>query len=211
MTGVMITVEMGVETLNINLSVVQCIQASYAERIFQLVSRYDIDPARIHFELRESAATTNIDGLKLFVNTMRERGFGFSVDDYGIGYSNVHSIFSLDVSMIKIDRTILWEAQVSDIGRIIMESSVSMIKRMGKKILISGVETKEQIDFAGSFGVDYVHGFYFSNPFSQNEFIGILKATQLARIEEQRELLRKTGLRIEEAHSGMECQTAILW
>ena len=181
-----IPVEMGIETLNVNLSGIQCTQPSYAERIVQIVSRYDIDPGRINFEIMESAATTDFDGLEAFIQILREYGFHFSVDDYGIGYSNVHSIFSLDVDVIKIDRTILWKAEQTRVGRIIMENSSEMIKRMGKKLLISGVESKVQVDLANEFGVDYLQGFYFSNPVSQTEFIGILKATRLARLEEQR-------------------------
>lgn len=204
-----IPVEMGVETLNINLSVVQSIQPNYAERIIQQVSQYDIDPKRISFEIVESAATTDFEGLSAFVRTMRAKGFRFSVDDYGVGYSNVHSIFSLDVDVIKIDRTILWEAEQSEIGRIIMESSVDMIKRMKKKILISGVENKAQIDFSGEFGVDYLQGFYFSNPVSQSEFISILKATQLARIEEQRALAANAAMSSFLANMSHEIRTPI--
>ncbi len=204
-----IPVEMGIETLNINLSVIQCIQPSYAERIIEIVSKYDIDPCRINFEITESAATTDFEGLKQFVKTLYEYGFHFSVDDYGVGYSNVHSIFSLDVDVIKIDRTILWEAEQTGIGRIIMESSVSMLKRLGKKILISGVESKTQIALASEFGVDYLQGFFFSNPISQNEFINILKATQLARMEEQRALAANEAMSSFLANMSHEIRTPI--
>ena len=204
-----IPVEMGIETLNVNLSGVQCTQPSYAERIIQIVSRYDIDPGRINFEIMESAATTDFDGLETFIHILREHGFHFSVDDYGIGYSNVHSIFSLDVDVIKIDRTILWEAEQTKVGRIIMESSTDMIKRMGKKLLISGVESKAQVDLAGEFGVDYLQGFYFSNPVSQTEFIGILKATRIARMEEQRAIAANEAMSNFLANMSHEIRTPI--
>lgn len=204
-----IPVEMGIDTLSINLSVVQCIQPRYAERIIQQVSRYDIEPRRISFEITESAATTDFAGLSAFVGTLRGHGFRFSVDDYGIGYSNVHSIFSLDVDLIKIDRTILWEAEQSETGRIIMECSVDMIRRMGKQILISGVESKAQIDLANEFGVNYLQGFFFSNPVSQSEFIGILKATQLARMEEQRVLAANAAMTSFLANMSHEIRTPI--
>ena len=204
-----IPVEMGIETLNVNLSSVQCTQANYANRIIQIVSRYDVDPERINFEIMESAANTDFEGLKSFITTLKDHGFHFSVDDYGIGYSNVHSIFSLDVDIIKIDRTILWEAEQTKVGRIIMESSTEMIKRMGKKLLISGVESKAQVELAQEFGVDYLQGFYFSNPVSQNEFIGILKATRLARMEEQRAIAANEAMSNFLANMSHEIRTPI--
>ena len=204
-----IPTEMGIETLNVNLSVIQCIQSNYAERIIDLVSKYDISPSRIAFEITESAATTDFNALRAFVEKLREKGFKFTVDDYGVGYSNVHSILSLDVDIIKIDRTILWEAEQSETGRIIMESSVAMIKKMGKQILITGVETKPQIDLAHEFGVDYLQGYYFSNPISQNEFIGILKATQIARFEEQKALAASEAMSNFLANMSHEIRTPI--
>ena len=204
-----IPVEMGIETLNINLSTIQCTQPSYAERIIQIVTRYNIKPESINFEITESAATTDFEGLESFIGILRAHGFHFSVDDYGIGYSNVHSIFSLDVDVIKIDRTILWKAEQTKIGRIIMENSTEMIKRMGKKLLISGVESKAQVDLAEEFGVDYLQGFYFSNPISQNEFIGILKATKLARMEEQRAIAANEAMSNFLANMSHEIRTPI--
>ena len=204
-----IPVEMGIETLNVNLSAIQCTQPSYAERILQIVSRYDVNPERINFEIMENAATTDFDGLEVFIKTLSGHGFHFSVDDYGIGYSNVHSIFSLDVDVIKIDRTILWEAEQTKVGRIIMESSADMIRRMGKKLLISGVESKAQVDLAQEFDVDYLQGFYFSNPVTQNEFISILKASKLARIEEQRAIAANEAMSNFLANMSHEIRTPI--
>lgn len=204
-----IPTEMGIDSLDVNLSVVQCIQSNYADRIIALVSKYDISPSKITFEITESAATTDYAALRDFVTRLRSHGFRFTVDDYGVGYSNVHSILSLDFETIKIDRSILWEAEQSETGRIIMDSSVAMIKRMGKKILITGVETKQQVNMAADYGVEYLQGYYFSNPISQNEFIGILKATQIARFEEQKALAASEAMSSFLANMSHEIRTPI--
>lgn len=204
-----IPTEMGIETLNVNLSVVQCLQPTYADRIIDMVSKYDIAPSKLAFEITESAATTDFDSLRKFVVKLKEHGFRFTVDDYGIGYSNVHTMLLLDVDIIKIDRTLLWEAEQSEMGQVIMDSSVAMIKRMGKKILITGVENKTHIEIVGKFGVDYLQGYYFSNPISQNEFIGILKATQLAKFEEQKALAASEAMSNFLANMSHEIRTPI--
>ncbi|MBR1391398.1 MAG: EAL domain-containing protein [Lachnospiraceae bacterium] len=204
-----IPTEMGIETLNVNLSVVQCIQPTYADRIIDMVSKYDIAPSKLAFEITESAATADFDSLKEFVAKLKAHGFRFTVDDYGIGYSNIHMMLLLDVDIIKIDRTLLWEAEQSEMGQVIMDSLVAMIKRMGKKILITGVENRLQIELVGKFGVDYLQGYYFSNPISQNEFIGILKATQLARFEEQKALAASEAMSNFLANMSHEIRTPI--
>ncbi|MBO4847340.1 MAG: EAL domain-containing protein [Lachnospiraceae bacterium] len=204
-----IPIEMGIETLNINLSVVQCIQSQYADHIKDIISRYDIDPSRITFEIMESAASTDLRSLTTFVNKLRDFGCGFIVNDYGMGYSNIHSIFNMNIDTVKIDKSILREAVNSDIGRIILDSSISMIKKIGKKIIISGIEDQNQVDMAVDMGIDYLQGFYFSNPISQNEFITVLKATKLAKMEEQKAIASNEAMSSFLANVSHEIRTPI--
>ncbi|MBO4337441.1 MAG: EAL domain-containing protein, partial [Lachnospiraceae bacterium] len=204
-----IPAEMGVETIHINLSVVQCMQQNYAARIKDTVSTYNVDPSQINFEIMESAAAADFETLREFVNELREAGFTFSVNDYGIGYSNIHSVFHLGIDSVKIDKSILREAGQSETGRIILESSVSMIKKMGKKIIISGVENQGQVDMAEKLGIDLLQGFFFSNPVSQNEFINILKATKLAKIEEQKAIASNEAMSSFLANMSHEIRTPI--
>ncbi|MCR5655754.1 MAG: EAL domain-containing protein [Lachnospiraceae bacterium] len=204
-----IPMEMGVSTININLSVVQCLQENYADRLIGVISKFDVDPSKIDFEISETATTANFLGLKAFIKKLRDFGCRFSVDDYGIGYSNAHSVFSLDVDSIKIDRSMLWDAEEEEVGGIIFESSINMFRHLGKKIQVAGVETKQQVDYAIGFGVDYLQGFYFSNPISQREFIAILKGTQLARQEEQRALAANEAMSGFLANMSHEIRTPI--
>ena len=183
-----IPTEMGVTAIGVNLSVSQCMQPAYAERIMGITSKYNIDPQKIVFEIKEAAAVTDFELLKKFIAEMRNYGFRFSVDNYGIGYSNISTTFSLDIGRVKIDKSLLWDAEKSQNGKIILESTLDMIRRLGKEIMLTGVESEAQIAIAQELGVGYLQGYYFSNPLSQNEFISILKATQLARFEEQKAL-----------------------
>ncbi|MCR5686361.1 MAG: EAL domain-containing protein [Lachnospiraceae bacterium] len=204
-----IPTEMGLDTLNINLSISQCMQTGYAGRIIDIVSKYNIAPSRITFEIKESAASTDFNTLRRFVTALREKDFNIAVDDYGIGFSNIHFLTNLDVETVKIDRTVFWEAEQSDDGRIIMDSYIAMLKKLNRQIFITGVETKSQIDLAAEFEVNYLQGYYFSNPVSQNEFIGILKATQLARVEEQKALAASEAMSTFLANMSHEIRTPI--
>ena len=77
------------------------------------------------------------------------------MDDYGTGYSNMHSLFSLSFDIVKIDKSILWDAENSELGEIILESCIHMIKQMKRKILVEGVETKKHVEKLKKLGVDY--------------------------------------------------------
>ena len=50
-----------------------------------------------------------------------------------------------------------------------------MIKKMGLKIVVEGVETKEQFDYLESLGVTYIQGYYFSKPIESEEYLRFLE------------------------------------
>ena len=86
------------------------------------------------------------------------------MEDFGTGYSNVESIFALDFDVVKIDKSILWAATESETGRIVLHSSIRMIRDLQRKILVEGVEKAEQVELLKEMGVDYMRGYYFSKP-----------------------------------------------
>jgi EAL domain-containing protein (putative c-di-GMP-specific phosphodiesterase class I) len=108
-------------------------------------------------------------------NDLKKEGFLFSMDDYGTGYSNMKALASMNLDCIKIDKSILWEAQKSDLGFIILENSIRMIHQMKRDILVEGVETEEQIKLLEPLGVNYLQGFYFSKPVPKDKFLEIVR------------------------------------
>ncbi|MDO4863752.1 MAG: EAL domain-containing protein [Ruminococcus sp.] len=163
-----------VEAINVNLSVLQCMKPGFVQSINREADKYGIDRSRINFEITESVAASDYDQLSQIVSELKRSGFRFSLDDYGTGYSNVMSIFSMDLDIIKIDKSILWSAVDHELGRILLENTVRMIKQMGRKVLVEGIETEAQLNLLREVGVDYLQGFYFARPLPKDEFLKLL-------------------------------------
>ena len=51
---------------------------------------------------------------------------------------------------------------------------IFMIKKMGLKIVVEGVETKDQLEYLCNLGVDYIQGYYFSKPIKEQEYLEFL-------------------------------------
>ncbi len=165
----------GVVNINVNLSVLQCMKPGFIRNINRIVEQYGIKKRSINFEITESIAADDYRILSKVIKQLKDDGYLFSMDDYGTGYSNVSAIFSLNLDVIKIDKSILWGAEKSKLGMIVLENTIRMIRQMGKKILVEGVETKEQIELLRKLGVDYLQGFYFSKPIPKDEFIQLIE------------------------------------
>ena len=166
---------LGLTTIGVNLSVLQCVQPGFADRMKGIVARFGVDPAKINFEITESVAANDYGALDAVIRELKAGGFTFAMDDYGTGYSNMQSIFALDFDLVKIDKGILWSAEKNAIGRAILDNSVRMIREMRRKILVEGVETEEQIRLLAKLSVDYLQGFYFSKPVPKDEFVALAR------------------------------------
>lgn len=166
---------LGMEFIEVNLSAVQCMQHDLAEYILDTVSNYGIDGSQINFEVTESVAVQNEEVLLRSMNKMREYGVTFSMDDFGTGYSNLQKIFSMGYDIVKIDKSILWASDEDFSARVLLESTIQMIKDMDRRIVVEGVETKEHLDILTDLGVDFLQGFYFSRPLAEDEFIEFVR------------------------------------
>ena len=162
---------MGLSFIEVNLSTVQCMHKNLPIVFKNTLEQYGLGTKSINLEITESAAINSKDTFHQTIKDLRNLGFTFSLDDYGTGYSNASYIFDMDFEIIKIDKSILWEAEKKASAKIILQNTVRMIKEMKMKILVEGVETEEQKNLVAGLGCDYCQGYYFSKPVPAKEFI----------------------------------------
>ncbi len=165
---------LGIDHINVNLSVIQCMQAGFAERIKEIVESYDIDPSMVTFEITESVAARDYKFLAGVMGTLKGCGHRFAMDDFGTGYSNMHSLVALDFDVVKIDKSVLWDAEKSESGLVVLTSAVSLARNVCCDVLVEGVETKAQVELLHSLGADYYQGYYYARPMPKEEFASFL-------------------------------------
>lgn len=162
------------DCINVNLSVIQCLQNGFVEHILKLVDEYGIDHSYINFEITESVGAEDYFTLAKVAHDLKISGFHLSMDDYGTGYSNMEGMFELEFDIVKIDKSILWNADKSERGRSLLVNSIRMIKDLGCEVLVEGIETKEHVELLQQYDVDYMQGFYFSKPIPKTLFLDYL-------------------------------------
>ena len=169
--------ELGLDYIEINLSIAQCIESNLSEKILDLLTRYSVSPDKINLEITETSQEVNYDVIEHNVNALFEKGVSFSLDDYGTGYSNILRLAKLPLDIIKLDKSFVDELDKPGMKTVISET-ISMLKKMDKKILIEGVETYEDFDYFRNAGCDYVQGFYFSKPLTKEALFEFLKGEE---------------------------------
>ena len=174
----------GIEKIDVNLSVMQCMQRSMAESLLSIAQSYKVDLKHINFEITETAAADYPEVLKQNMLQFDEAGIELSLDDYGSGYANMNYMISLPFKMIKIDKGIVWAAFSSPKVMMALRATITMIKSLGMTVLAEGVETEEQKTWLEENGCDFLQGYYFSRPVPQEDYIQLLE-TQITENPEK--------------------------
>lgn len=169
---------MGLKYIEVNLSPIQCDQESLTDILIEIMKKHNIDPAAINFEITETANTQFTEGSMAMKNmlSLSHYGVAFSIDDFGSGFASMDHLFQLPVKLVKIDRSILWEAMENENAMTVLKNTFRMIQELHKEVLVEGIETKEMQDILLSYGCNYMQGFYFSKPLPEGDFLEFIRA-----------------------------------
>jgi EAL domain-containing protein (putative c-di-GMP-specific phosphodiesterase class I) len=166
--------EKGIEYIDVNLSVVQCMQDDLHERFLAIMDEYRLPYHCINLEITETAAVLSTESLRNNMNCFMEKGVNFSLDDYGTGFSNTASIIEYPFHTIKLDKSMLWSSEESNKAMCALEHMIAMIKAMQMELICEGVETFAQATMLERMGCDYFQGYYFSKPVDGATFLDVL-------------------------------------
>ena len=109
------------------------------------------------------------------IKEMYQHNILFAIDDFGTGNSNIAFIRSFENLKVKIDRTFVPVDTANLKDRIILEAFVKMFVDQGLKLIVEGVESREQIHYLKTLGIAGVQGYYFSHPMTIDELILFIK------------------------------------
>ena len=162
---------LGINYIEVNLSVVQCEYAGLANDYIAIMEEYHIDPSWINMEITESANNVARGNMLRNMEKLQEYGVKFSLDDFGTGHSNLNYIMEMPVDIVKFDRKMVTSYFKDGKAKYVMDAAMSMIKGMDMEIVSEGIEDENQLNVMNDLGIHYIQGFYFSKPLPQNEFI----------------------------------------
>lgn len=164
---------LGVDYIEVNLSVVQGMRANLAQEVLDIMRKYDVRPSQLNLEITETAASYSQNTLMDNIEVLTNEGVYFSLDDYGTGYSNMCRIATMPFKLVKLDKSF---ANLEDQKfKIVLQNTIQMIKDLQMEIVVEGIETKELVEQFSDLSCEYIQGYYFSKPLPKQEFITFVK------------------------------------
>ncbi|MCR5508625.1 MAG: EAL domain-containing protein [Lachnospiraceae bacterium] len=171
---------LGLECIEVNMSTSQCLEMNLVEKVEGLLKRYSLNPSLLSLEVTESAVDFDPDVVDHNINRLNELGIRFSLDDYGTGYSNVRRVTTLPIEIVKLDKTFVDGIDDPQMW-IMVQETIKMLKQMGKKVLVEGVEEEKVVKKFTDLGADYIQGceylqgYYFCRPLPEKSFVEFMQ------------------------------------
>lgn len=150
--------------LSLNVSAVQCKKKGFIESILQILEKYDVSPGEIEIEVTETILIEDFDYISERLNELKSAGVRISLDDFGTGFSSLSYLKGLPIDTLKIDKTFVDTLLTDKNTKIITESIIYMVKRLGYETIAEGVETKEQFQYLKELECDMIQGYYMGRP-----------------------------------------------
>lgn len=156
----------GIEPLpcSVNVSRADFRTIDIAKHFIELTAKYNLPHELIELEITESAFADTSLPLDDTIKRLRDEGFKILMDDFGSGYSSLHSLRDLSFDILKTDIRFLDKGSHTRRGIDIMESIHNMARLLGVPVIVEGVETADQVDDLVSIGLSYAQGYYFHKP-----------------------------------------------
>ena len=156
--------------LAFNLSPCQLEDLSCPDKLALILKLNNLTPSEIILEITEQHALCSSAQLET-LNRLRIRGFDISLDDYGIGFTNVNQLKTLPFSEVKIDRTLISHIETDQFSQVITSSLVNIAIQEGISIVAEGIERIEELEYLDRFKeFILMQGFLICKPKSRSEF-----------------------------------------
>jgi len=149
---------------SINLSGLSVGRQDMYDLIEQEVREGGIDPARITFEITETAACEQLNNAMEFIQKIRQLGCQVSLDDFGVGFSSFSYLKHLRADILKIDGSFIRDIHNNNADQLFVKALVDVARGMGMRTIAEFVENEQVFERVRNLGVDYVQGYYLGKP-----------------------------------------------
>ena len=163
------------ESLSINVSPLDLATQGFAVALLKQFKTFDVSPRQIWIEVTETERLTSRDAVGKNLEALSEAGVRISLDDYGVGYSNVQRLAELPIQRVKIDKSIVANIQRDPKYAGVFSSSLQLARALGADVVAEGVETKDQLIETERRGCNLVQGYLFFKPMSAHACIAKLR------------------------------------
>lgn len=156
--------------VSINICAKSASNQDFQRYIMHLISRFNINPSSVCFEITETMAMNDFAGARSMIGALGELGVRFAIDDFGSGMASFEYLKNLDVQYLKIDGSFVRDMENDQVDCEIVKSMNKIGQVMGKLTIAEFVENDAIRRMLQQLGVNFVQGYGIARPRPLQEY-----------------------------------------
>ena len=157
--------------LSVNISAAQMLDPAFPEQAVAICRDNHVSPEFIELELTESVFIRDEKSALRALNTLRERGFRLSLDDFGTGFSSLSYLRSFQFEAVKVDKSLIQGIHQDSKANALFNGLIAMLKSLQIDVVAEGVELESYLPFMEQADIQLMQGFYFDKPMPYDQFL----------------------------------------
>ncbi|WP_057830831.1 putative bifunctional diguanylate cyclase/phosphodiesterase [Colwellia sp. TT2012] len=154
----------------INLSPKNLVEEGLYQGILSLLEEYQLPANLLELEITESSMFADPLTAKKILEDLHAVGIKIAIDDFGTGYSSLVQLRNLPISILKIDRSFVFNMSTDANDAAIVNATVYMAHMLGMKVVAEGVEDQQTLNQLKELKCDFVQGYLFARPMKISDF-----------------------------------------
>ena len=163
----------------VNVSTLQLLRPNFVMEVLEAMQGAGIPPQMVVLEVRQNALAKDTLLVHRTLASLHREGVRLTLDDFGMGDSNLDSLVRFAVDKIKIDRSFVKGVPASNREVAITCAIIAMGHQLGMKVIAHGVETDIQLGFLRRNHCDMFQGHLFGEPMSAEDAGAVLRRRYL--------------------------------
>ncbi|WP_313455494.1 EAL domain-containing protein [Stenotrophomonas sp.] len=149
---------------NVNVSAQSITEPSFLAYVSDLLERNRGLARKLCFEVTETAAISNLEQARSFVEAVKARGCRVALDDFGSGLSSFGYLRQLPADMLKIDGVFVRDMDVDPVSRATVRAITEIGRELHMTVVAEWVESDEVADQLQALGVNGLQGYAVERP-----------------------------------------------
>lgn len=147
----------------VNVSMGNLRSPDFASRIRTQVEIAGVAPQDVTLEITKSRLLTPLSIPLETLVRLRLHRFRLSIDDFGAGHSSFAQLRDVPFTELKIDRGFVSGARQNQLIRPMLDSSISIAKRLNMQSVAEGVETEDDWHLVRELECDFAQGYFIAD------------------------------------------------
>jgi len=149
---------------NVNVSAQSIAEPSFLAFVTDLLERNRGLARKLCFEITETAAVSNIDQARTFIDAVKARGCRMALDDFGSGLSSFGYLRQLPADMLKIDGVFVRDMNLDPVNRAAVRAITEVGRELHMLVVAEWVESAVVADQLAQMGVEGLQGYAIERP-----------------------------------------------